>query len=415
MYTKINKCRICGNQNLIPIIDLGNQVLTGVFPKSQEELITNGPLRLVKCHDENNSVCGLLQLEHSYESNEMYGENYGYRSGLNSSMVQHLNGKISKIKNFLALNKGDLIIDIGSNDGTTLRAYEDQGYDLVGIDPTGNKFKEYYPPWISLVPDFFSAKLIKDKYPSRKAKVITSFSMFYDLNDPTGFMKEIKEILAPDGIWVFEQSYMPSMLEMCSYDTICHEHLEYYALHQIQWMAELVGLRIIDVSLNDTNGGSFSIACVNAAESSLLPSASVQRLLDEEVHSKLNTLEPYLKFAARTVRSREELKSFIANIKSKGHTINALGASTKGNVILQYCNLTPQDINLIGEVNPEKFSRFSPGSLIPIISETDLLANHNDYLLILPWHFRKFFLENPKFNKFKLVFPIPAIEVIEPR
>src|SRR5450830_1691222 len=173
MPITITKCRICGNDNLVTVMSLGEQVLTGVFPKSKTEKITTGPVDLVQCIGENN--CGLVQLKQSYDLSEMYGLNYGYRSGLNSSMVKHLHSKVEKILASGILAQGDLIIDIGSNDGTTLRAYPANKYQLVGIDPTGVKFSSYYPPEIKLVVDFFSAGVVNKELPGQKAKVITSF------------------------------------------------------------------------------------------------------------------------------------------------------------------------------------------------------------------------------------------------
>jgi len=256
-FSKTEKCRICGNANLVPIADLGVQFLTGVFPKQVEENITQGPLRLVKCHG-NENVCGLLQLEHSYDLGEMYGRNYGYRSGLNPSMVRHLENKVARIVQMVSLHNGDLVVDIGSNDGTTLNAFPPD-LRLLGVDPTGDKFRHFYRSHVDLIVDFFSADLVADACTGQKAKVVTSFSMFYDLESPVDFAKDIAKTLAPDGIWVFEQSYMPLMLEKGAYDTICHEHLEYYGLRQIVWIAECAGLKVIDVEFNDINGGSFSV------------------------------------------------------------------------------------------------------------------------------------------------------------
>ena len=265
MYTEIKKCRICGNTDLVSILNLGNQYLTGVFPKSQTEHITSGPLELAKCRDDHNaSACGLVQLKHSYDHNEMYGDNYGYRSGLNKSMVNHLYEKVKKIQAFIQLTREDLIIDIGSNDGTLLQAYRQDGLLLVGIDPTGKKFKKYYPEHVHLIPDFFSAESVRKNFGNRKAKVVTSIAMFYDLESPMDFAEQICEILADNGIWVFEQSYMPAMLEMNAYDTVCHEHLEYYCLKQIKWIADKLDLKIIDIEFNKVNGGSFYDAVDNS-------------------------------------------------------------------------------------------------------------------------------------------------------
>ncbi len=410
MYRKIKVCRICGNPRLERVLDLGEQMLTGVFPHEKGAKVTTGPLRLVKCMG-GDEVCGLLQLEHSYDLGEMYGENYGYRSGLNANMVAHLHSKVDKIVRQIELRDGDLVVDIGSNDSTTLQAYPTSGVALVGIDPTGVKFHKYYPPHVQLIQDFFSADLLKERFPDKKAKVVTSFSMFYDLEAPMAFMREIHEVLADDGIWVFEQSYMPTMLEMNSYDTVCHEHLEYYALRQIQWMAERVGFKIVDVELNDVNGGSFSVT-VSKSGSDASTASSVQRILDEEHEHGLDTLAPYKAFAQRVAKSRRELVNFIEAAHAEGKTVAALGASTKGNVLLQYCGLTEKEISFVGEVNADKFGCYTPGTWIPIVPEEELLARKPGYLIILPWHFRKFFKMNPRYSKEILITPLPRLEVI---
>lgn len=409
MVTKIEKCRICGGTELKCVLDLGEQMLTGVFPTEKNADVTVGPLRLVKCVSENG--CGLLQMEHSYDLGEMYGENYGYRSGLNASMKKHLQNKVKKIIDLADIAEGDLIVDIGSNDSTTLQAYPDTGFTLVGIDPTGIKFHEFYPPHIQLIPDFFSSAILKESFPDKKAKVITSFSMFYDLESPLDFMREIYDVLADDGFWVFEQSYMPTMLEKNSYDTVCHEHLEFYALHQIKWMTDRVGFKIIDVDFNDINGGSFSIIVKKSlGDSSVTP--VVKNILEREEALGLNTLEPYKDFAIRVANSKSDLLNFIEKAHTDGKTVAALGASTKGNVLLQYCGLTDDKISCVGEVNSEKFGCYTPGTWLPIIPENELLANNPDYLLVLPWHFRSFFEGNNSFSKMNLVFPLPHLEIV---
>lgn len=411
MYKKVERCRICGNTNLVRILDLGEQMLTGVFPRDKGQQVTTGPLRLVKCMGE--GACGLVQMEHSYALGEMYGDNYGYRSGLNKSMVAHLHGKVARIQKLLALKPGGLVVDIGSNDSTTLQAYP-AGLELVGIDPTGTKFRSYYPAHIQLIPDFFSAALLKARFPGRKAKVVTSFSMFYDLEAPMEFMREVHEVLDDDGIWVFEQSYMPTMLATNSYDTVCHEHLEFYALRQIQWMAERVGFRIADVEFNDVNGGSFSVTARKAPPGTQ-PEAAVQAILERERASGLDTLEPFKAFAQRVERSRSEFLQFLQTAKAQGKTVAALGASTKGNVLLQYCGVTPDDIAFVGEVNPEKFGCYTPATWIPIIPEAELLAKKPDYLVVLPWHFRRFFENASSLASCTLVFPLPELSIRSPQ
>jgi NDP-4-keto-2,6-dideoxyhexose 3-C-methyltransferase len=407
----IKSCRICANENLVEILDLGVQKLTGTFPRQPDPDLTEGELVLLKCVGDD--ACGLVQLDRSYDLNEMYGENYGYRSGLNLSMVKHLKTKVDQIVALKTLRAGDLVLDIGSNDGTTLSNYEPEGLTLVGIDPTAEKFRSYYPKHVDIIPDFFSAKLVSERYPGRKARVVTSFSMFYDLEDPMAFMREVEGILEDDGVWVFEQSYLPTMLARNSYDTVCHEHIEFYALAQIDWMAQRVGLAVRDVEFNDVNGGSFSVLVGKARSTER--SSRVTELLNEEVRQGIASLQVYRDFAQRVARLRAELKDFIAKARSENKTVAALGASTKGNVLLQYCNLGPDEIVAVGEVNPDKFGCVTPGTWIPIISQEDLLKQNPDYLLILPWHFRNFFLQAPDLIGTTLVFPLPEIEIVPPR
>jgi len=410
MYRQISECRICKNTQLVEVLDLGVQTLTGVFPKTRAQEVTAGPLKLVKCTGEDD-VCGLLQLQHTYDLGELYGDNYGYRSGLNSSMVAHLHAKVRRILERVTLTDDALVIDIGANDSTTLQAYPNRGCTLVGIDPTGAKFRKFYPPHIQLIPDFFSAAKVREHFGERKADVVTSFSMFYDLEEPMTFMREIAEVLADDGVWVLEQSYMPTMLERNSYDTVCHEHLEYYALKQIKWMTDRLGLKIVDVEFNDVNGGSFSLM-VAKQTARHAESPQVSALLEKETRTGLDTLQPFEDFARRVATSRTTLRAFLDEAKRFGKTVCALGASTKGNVLLQYCKVSEADVARVGEVNPDKYEAFTPGSLLPIVSEEDVLAMQPDYLLVLPWHFRSFFVEHPRYLGHSLLFPLPQLEVV---
>jgi hypothetical protein len=413
MNNPITQCRICGNTDLVEVVDLGEHALTGIFPRNKDMKITHGPLRLLKCQNsESEAACGLLQLGHSYNLDELYGDNYGYRSGLNKSMVDHLHRKIQRIQTLISLQKNDLIIDIGSNDSTSLQAYPADKYQLVGIDPTGIKFKEFYPPHIKLVPDFFSSGLVRQLFGEQRAKIITSFSMFYDLEQPLKFMKEVFDVLDDNGIWVFEQSYMPTMLETRSFDTICQEHLEYYGLSQIKWMTDRIGFCIIDAELNEINGGSFSVT-VAKQNSQYAAADNLKKLLHLEQERGLTTLQPYQEFAAQIRMVKEELLDFLRSVRRDGKVVMGLGASTKGNVLLQYCGITEQDLPCIGDVNPDKFGCYTPGTTIPIVPESEVLEKNPDYLLVLPWHFKKFFLSCNHLRGRNLVFPLPKLEIVK--
>jgi hypothetical protein len=409
MFKKIDSCRICNDKDLAPILDLGMQSFTGIFRKTREA-VPSAPLSLVKC-----GKCHLVQLEHGFDMNQLYGQTYGYRSGLNAGMVAHLKGKVAKIVESYSPKEGDLIIDIGSNDATTLKSYPEGKFKLVGIDPTGVKFKDYYPASIQLIPDFFSAHLIRSKVADQKAKVITSIAMFYDLEDPPGFVQEIADLLADDGVWVFEQSYLPMMLDTNSYDTICHEHLEYYSLANVKWLTDWAGLKILDIEFNDSNGGSFSVTAAKRSAPYAECTALINKILAEENERGLHTLRPYKEFAERIDQQRRDLLDLLKTLKAQGKKVFGYGASTKGNVLLQYCNVTTNDMPYIAEVNEEKFGAYTPGTAIPIISEAEARAMKPDYFMVLPWHFRTGILRREQeflASGGRMLFPLPKVEIV---
>lgn len=409
MYSEIDKCRISGSKNLITVLSLGEQYLTGVFPKSTDEKITKGPLDLVWCPDS-----GLLQLKQSYDLDEMYGDNYGYRSGLNSSMVFHLTNKIKTLERLVELSDSDLVIDIGSNDATSLKAYSGK-HQKVGIDPTGKKFAEYYTDGLKLIPDFFSAEVFEKQFGNQKAKIITSIAMFYDLESPINFVKDIENVLAENGIWHFEQSYMPSMLRTHSYDTICHEHLEFYSFKVVCDLLQNCGMRVIDVQMNSVNGGSFAVTACKEKSKLKSNTPIIEWLLKQENDMGLNTPKPYREFEEKVFKHRKNLLDLIETLTNDGKKVFGYGASTKGNVLLQFCGLTTSHIPYIAEVNEQKFGCYTPGTNIPVISEREAKDMKPDYLLVMPWHFKHTILEREKdflMKGGKFIFPLPEIEII---
>ena len=409
-YKKINKCRISGKSDLIDFLNLGDQLLTGVFPKSPDEPITKGPLSL--CWSESSN---LVQLRHSFSTGEMYGDNYGYRSGLNKSMVAHLANKVIYLENFVNLKKEDTVLDIGSNDGTLLNSYSNSLDRRLGIDPTSKKFLKFYKEGIVIIPNFFDADIYKSNT-KNKAKIVTSIAMFYDLEDPSLFVSNIYDILEDDGVWHLEQSYLPSMINSNSYDTICHEHIEYYSLGVINKLLENNGLKIIDVSMNSINGGSF---CVTATKKECVKydkkNPYINWLLDQEKILGYNDIKIYTEFAQKVKSHKQSIIVLLNSLKNAGKKIIGYGASTKGNVLLQYCGINADYLSCIVDVNKDKDGCYTPGTNIPIVEESDKLKNDADYMLVLPWHFREFILEKEKDylrrNK-KLIFPFPYIQII---
>lgn len=407
--TKIEKCRVCGNTHIEEVLNLGEQELTGVFPKSTSDKLTSGLLDLYFCPE-----CGLLQLGHSYSLEEMYGDNYGYRSGLNPSMVEHLSSKIHMLETRYNLKEEDVVLDIGSNDGTSLNSYQTKGIRRIGMDPTGKKFHQYYNEGVELVPDFFSAKSFSEVC-NKKAKIVTSISMFYDLESPIEFAKQVNEVLADDGIWHLEQSYMPIMLRNNAYDTVCHEHLEYYSLGAIKYIMDAAGLQIIEVTTNDINGGSFAITVAKKNSKYEENKSLIEWYFKQEKAMGLDTIQPYLEFAKRVEEHRTQFIDLLDSLVADGKLVCGYGASTKGNVLLQYCGVTSEQIKVFGEVNPDKFGAYTPGTFISIDDEAKVKAMKPDYLVVMPWHFRNNILAKEKEylkSGGHFIFPLPFIEIV---
>ena len=406
---KIKNCRSCSSVSLKKLYSLGSQFLTGIFPKNKFEKVPRGELSMVMC-----AKCNLLQLENSFDVNVMYGENYGYLSSLNPHMIKHLKIKSEKLKKFTNLKSDDMIIDIGSNDGTFLSNFK-KSNRLIGIDPTIKKLKKYYRKDILTISDFFNEQIISKYLKNKKAKIITSISMFYDLPSPIKFAQDIYECLDDNGIWHLEQSYMPLMLKNISYDTICHEHLEYYSLKTIKYIFDQVGFKIIDLEFNDINGGSFALTVSKKKSRYSEYSKIVNWLLSKEEKNKYNSTITHIKFFNSVKQHKKLLQDLLLNLADMKKKVIGYGASTKGNVILQYCNLNSKNIRFIVDVNKDKNNKYTPGSLIKIVTENEIKKYKPDYMLVLPWHFKNFILQ--KENKYlrqggKLIFPLPDIEIV---
>ena len=402
---KIKNCRSCKSTHLIKVYSLGKQSLTGVFPPKKNTNITKGDLSMIICNR-----CKLLQLQHNFNPDEMYGSNYGYMSSLNKSMVSHLKMKALNLKKKYNLKIKNNILDIGSNDGTFL-SYFNNKFKLFGCDPTIKKFKNFYRKDIKKIPLFFSSKHFKNK----KFDLITSISMFYDLPDPLDFAQQIHSILHEKGIWHIELSYMPMMIKNTSYDTICHEHLEYYSLKSLKHLLDRANLKIVNLSFNQINGGSIELDIAKKKSTHKECTHLINWVLESEKLNKYNDIERQKAFFKECKNHKYLLKKLLLTLKKQNKKILGYGASTKGNVLLQYCGINSKILDNIAEVNKFKFNKFTPGTKIKIISEKKAKQKKPDYLLVLPWHFKDHIVKREqKFLKEggKLIFPLPDIEII---
>ena len=393
-------------------MNFGNLALTGVFEIDGAK-VSRAPMALCRCHD-----CGLVQLVHNYESEYLYGETYGYESHLNKSMVNHLQGKARLLEDLYLNSPGrKIVVDIASNDGTLLSGYLSKELDLVGIDPLIGVVGDYYPSSVKKIEEFFTA----DVYNSailNKASLVTSLSVLYDLEDPVRFAQDINLILEQGGIWHFEQSYLPTMVETLSYDTICHEHLLYLSMHDIQNLLKATGFEIISASLNSINGGSIAVTARKCTpEKSKINSPFVEFLLKNEIQSGYQDGTALRKFAENAEVHRQDLVELIYDYLDQGFIVFGLGASTKGNVLLQWLNLDSSKLRAIGDINPRKFGRQTPGTGIPIVSEESLIEKYGQrsIALVLPWHFRDGIVQNASEYLGKggnLLFPLPKIQIV---
>ena len=390
-------------------MDFGDLALTGVFLDSGTE-VDLAPMELGRCLD-----CGLVQLLHNYESGALYGTSYGYESHLNGSMRDHLTRKARMLeKRFLKDMDAPVVVDIAANDGFLLQGYSAIG-SYIGIDPLMENFSDYYPSSALKIKDFFTSKTYFEST-DLKANLVTSLSVLYDINDPVQFAKDVNAILLDEGIWHFEQSYLPLMVDTLSYDTICHEHLTYLRLTDINEILSRSGFQLLDVSLNAVNGGSVAVTAIKSNKHAE-PNPFVNHLLRFEDNSGFVSGKAIHDFSAKAEQHRKDLRTLLSEYKSGGYTIVGLGASTKGNVLLQWLGLTSDEIQSIGDINPRKFGKQCPGSGIPITPEKEIieLATDRTIALVLPWHFREGIVKNCEAflgKEGKLLFPLPRIEIV---
>ena len=406
---KIKNCRICSSKSFFDLFSLGKLSFTGKFPKNLRNSIPKDFVSLVMC-----KKCKLVQLDRNFNPNYLYSQDYGYRTGINSTMTKHVKLVVKEAIRLSKLDKEDHVLDIASNDGTLLNFY-DKKFITVGIDPLIKKYKNLYKKINFKVSNFFSFRILKKKKLNFKFKVITALSMFYDLKKPNVFIEDIKKILHKDGIFILEHADLLSLFKYTLFDTICHEHLEYYSSKIIINLMKKNKMRVFDIKNNDINGGSSRyFICHNNAKFKI-NKKKINKILKEEKKFKLEDKNTYHKFYKKINFIKNKTNKLIDNLVDKNKIIHGYGASTKGNVFLQYLRISSKKIPFIAERNPLKFNKFTPGNYIKIISEKKSRHLKPDYYLVLPWHFKKEILKREaKIRRAgtKFIFPLPALKVI---
>lgn len=410
-------CRVCGSSALTKVINLGEQHLQGSFikPGKEEPPIRKIATSLVRCDPtRDEKACGLLQMEHTVPPEVLYSA-YWYRSGTNHTMRNHLREIAEEAASLIGKDKA-YVLDIGCNDGTLLKCYPKE-FLKFGVDPSD--VAQEITGDITAIQDIFPSAELINVLQGEKFDIITSIAMFYDLEDPVSFCQELKRVLANDGVWIFEMSYMPSMLKMNSYDTICHEHLEYYSLAVLEYVLKKADLKIVDAILNDINGG--SIRCYathidNFVYKNKLAWQRIKLLRQEEFDMELDTDKPYKNFQDRINVHKDKLTSLLKMLQKEGKSVHVYGASTKGNTILQWCGIDNRLVDVAAERNPDKYGAYTLGTDIPIVSEAESRVMKPDYYLVLPWHFKEEFIQREQEvlkSGVGMIFPLPNIEMIK--
>jgi len=392
-------CRVCDG-SLTQILSLGEHYVSD-FPSPGEPDGVKAPLELVLCER-----CRLLQLKHTVPAEAMY-QNYWYRSGTNRTMCEALAEIANKSEELIHVHNRDAVLDIGCNDGTLLKAYKTKGLFKIGFDPAKNLAKYSITIADKLVVDFFT----DDNYMADadlknvRPKIVTSIAMFYDLEEPRKFVESVKAVMHPEGVWIIQLSYLPLMLKTNEVGNICHEHLEYYSLQSLEYLLHLYDLEVVDMEINDINGGSIRVYVRNIhASKDAFGDATYRKLASDrvvafrqtEIEMGLDNPQGYIEFAERVERIKCDVVSFIQEQVQRGKKIYVYGASTKGNTLLQYFGLDNTLITAAAERNPDKWGTVTVGTHIPIISEDDARAANPDYFLVLPWHFLEEFMIREK-------------------
>ncbi len=388
--TRIDACRSCGHRDLATVLDLGNLAVSDFIEPGQS--LDRAPLELVRC-----TSCELVQLRHTVDRDRLY-RTYHYRSGVNETMVAALKDVADEAMKLVPLDYGDVVLDIGCNDGTLLRHFPNH-VRKIGIDPSdvATDAQQFDPFATSLVRDFFPPK---GQHVPHKCKIITAIACFYDVDDPNAFIREAKRWLHDDGVLIVQFQDLVSMVNKNAFDNICHEHLTYWDYNAVSDLIERHALQITGIAFPSINGGSirFVIQHHNASRVSL-PKAYSFNLRS---------------FAARIEALKHDTLRFLHEAKRTGKTVIGYAASTKANTLLQYYGIGPDLIEAFMERSPHKWGKTTVTG-IPIISEDEGRERNPAFLFVGAWQFADAFAKREHAlleRGTQLVVPLPTLRLM---
>ena len=405
---KIKNCRNCKNTELFDLFSLGKISFTGRFPNTIRQNVPKAYLNVLMC-----KKCKLVQLDRNFDLNYLYGKNYGYRTGINKTMTDHVKKIVRKCSALVKLKSKQYVLDIGSNDATLLNFYAND-IIKVGVDPLVNKYKKFYKKINYKISNFFKIKDIEKIKIKKKFKIISALSVFYDLRDPNKFIREIKKILDDKGVFVLEHVDLYYIIKNNIFDTICHEHLVFYSSKIIIEMMKNNGLKVFNHEYNEINGGS-SRYYICHSKTNFKVSKNIKKVLLRENLQGIELKKTYKLFFTKILNEKIKLIKLIKKIKNEEQDIHGYGASTKGNVLLQFYNINNKVVNYIADRNPLKWNSFTPGTRIKIISESQSRKIKPHFYLVLPWHFKNEILireKNIRKKGTKFIFPLPKVRVV---
>ena len=383
VYNNLKNCRICNSDELQQVVKIEDQYLSPTFVETNE----NNPLASIKvphtlvlC-----SKCNLLQLKETVKPDLLYKQ-YFYRSAVSDTMRADLKKVVVDVTSRVNLSDGDFVLDIGANDCTMLSYFPDN-LNRRGIEPAENIDWSNVANDIVIVNDYFTRDAVVRAVGDNKVKAFTSCAMFYDIDDPNAFIATIKEFLHSDGVFCIQLSYLPAMLRNINFYDICNEHLEYYSLNTLQYLMNRHGLEIYDAEENDVNGGSVRVM-ITHTEANKRKTVRMQKLVQIENEMRLDEKETYTLFHDKILDMKNKIRHTIGEETKRGNLVIGLGASTKGNMLLQMFGIGKETIPYISERNPDKVGLRTLGTDIELISEEAARLLEPSYMLVLPWYFK---------------------------
>ena len=410
LYETITACRICGSNSLTVCMRFGKQFLAGSFVSTNEGhplAEVKVPLSLVLCRS-----CGMLQLKETVDRTTLVHE-YFYRSATNPMMRSALKDVRNDVTSRVDLKRNDVVLDIGANDGTLLSLYPDT-YRRIGVEPAENISWNHLNRSIAIINGFFTEDNLRPVVRDNKCKIITSIAMMDIVPDLNAFTKDVKSLLADDGVWCIQLNYLPSLLETMSFYDVCHEHLYYFSLATLNNLLLRNGLSIFDVSTNDVNGGSLRVFATHSEYPREITTAFHEQMRTEESLGLLS-IKTYKDFYKRILKLKKTTNAFIQAENSNGNMVIGLGASTKGNVLLQFFGIDSRTLPYISERDPEKVTLRTLGTDIELVSETQARKMKPSAMLVLMWFFKEELIKRERrylAGGGKLLFPMPYCHVV---